>query len=125
VSKKVSSRWEKPGHPSDPAEVLILETSSLAVVREHYLRADIPCGSLLCEKCDPLYTIQNQGQLALPDADEDGASSSTAIKHKLAPLLSVQGRRWEETDKGHYLVIDTNVALHQVHVSFKLLVTYY
>ena len=60
----------------------------IKIVREHYLRDDITCGSEICEKCDV-----TTGQTPLP--------SSPALKSKLC-------------GDPHYLIPDTNVVLHQV-----------
>ena len=82
-------------------------------MKEHYLRSDIPCGSKLCNDCKPLYAILGEGALALPETDGDEGRSRRNVR--LAPILSAKGRQWEGSqDKGHYLIIDTNVALHQV-----------
>ena len=57
------------------------------VVREHYLRDDLSCGSTLCSSC-PHLTEAKLGKLQ--------AAESTLVPN------------------AHYLVIDTNIALHQV-----------
>lgn len=58
----------------------------LKVVREHYLRDDIWCGSKLCKKC----------------------------KHE-APILEISPKSPSELfTSPHYLVPDTNVVIHQV-----------
>lgn len=93
-----------------------------SVVREHYLRSDIPCGSELCEKCEPLYSALADGQLSLPSHEDDDMEGSSASRGKRAagmgPLLSREGRKrtsgGKTDEKGHYLIIDTNVALAQV-----------
>ena len=59
----------------------------IKVVREHYLRDDLSCGSLLCDKC--------------PHLSPAKLSKKQNAESSLFP-------------KAHYLVIDTNVALHQV-----------
>ena len=59
----------------------------IKVVREHYLRDDLSCGSLLCDKCPHLSPA------------------------KLSELQKAESSLFP---KAHYLVIDTNVALHQV-----------
>ncbi|UYV79580.1 DIS3 [Cordylochernes scorpioides] len=58
----------------------------LKIVREHYLRSDIPCSSAICEECDQ----------ELCKLESEGKSKSTLI-----PTF-------------HYIVPDTNVILHQV-----------
>ena len=59
----------------------------IKVVREHYLRDDLSCGSKLCNTC--------------PHLSPSKLSAKQNAVSKLVP-------------KPHYLVIDTNVALHQV-----------
>jgi exosome complex exonuclease DIS3/RRP44 len=66
---------------------LIIPGKVLKVVREHYLRDDLWCGSHLCKIC---------GQENSEVLDKSPVSSSTLC------------------DFPHYLVIDTNVVLHQV-----------
>jgi len=61
----------------------------IKVVREHYLRDDLSCGSLLCDKCPNIAP---------------------------AKLGALQKAESSAETKPHYLVIDTNVALHQVIV---------
>ncbi|XP_060878753.1 exosome complex exonuclease RRP44 [Metopolophium dirhodum] len=58
----------------------------LKIVREHYLRDDIGCGSKICKKC----------------------------KHNSErPLVKHQSINTDFQDK-HYLLVDTNVVLHQI-----------
>lgn len=90
-------------------------------MREHYLRSDIPCGSQLCDKCEPLYSALADGQLSLPSHEDDamdGASTSKRRSAASSPVLSREGRKrtslGKTDEKGHYLIIDTNVALAQV-----------
>ncbi|XP_052815273.1 exosome complex exonuclease RRP44-like [Mya arenaria] len=64
--------------------------SILKIVREHYLRDDISCGSALCEKC----LHEPKG----PSLEESPVNQSTLF------------------DKHHYLIPDTNVVLHQIDV---------
>jgi len=59
----------------------------LKVVREHYLREDLWCGSVLCGECGE----ENSAIL------ESAPTSSSSL-----------------CDFPHYIVIDTNVVLHQV-----------
>lgn len=59
----------------------------LKIVREHYLREDIGCGSVACRKCDS----ENEKPL-----QKDFASASEVVQ------------------QAHYVVPDTNVVLHQV-----------
>lgn len=60
----------------------------LKIVREHYLRDDLSCGSELCNVCDSKVAIL------------DKVPSSTSQKYA-AP---------------HYLLIDTNIILEQMDV---------
>lgn len=65
----------------------------LKIVREHYLRDDLSCGSELCTKC-PSETLKTiKGRL-----DSKPVSHSSLV-----------------TDP-HYLVPDTNIILHQVNL---------
>lgn len=61
----------------------------LKIVREHYLRDDITCGSEICEKCD------NKSARPL---QENPVNKSDVCKSP------------------HYLIPDTNVVLHQIDV---------
>ncbi|OQR77660.1 exosome complex exonuclease RRP44-like [Tropilaelaps mercedesae] len=61
----------------------------LKIVREHYLREDIGCGSGACLKCDNSYPRPLQ---------KDFKSASEVVKHP------------------HYVVPDTNIVLHQMDV---------
>jgi hypothetical protein len=78
------------------------------VLREHYLRSDIPCGSLLCDTCDEFYGASLRPTLAT--VEQDSPRSKTE-----RPLLSIKGRPARKgATRGHYLILDTNVVLHQV-----------
>ena len=61
----------------------------IKVVREHYLRDDLSCGSTLCQVCPNLSP---------------------------AKLGDMQKAESALVPNPHYLVIDTNVALHQVNI---------
>ena len=77
------------------------------------MRSDIPCGSKLCDKCDPFYAALDAGEVMLPGTD--GEETRGIFKTRLMPILSQRGRESGGLrKKGHYLIIDTNVALHQV-----------
>lgn len=66
------------------------------IVREHYLRDDIPCGSQACEACDEYY---------LPDP-------SGLVK---PPILSSMPLKIEKDGIGqHYVIPDTNVVLNAI-----------
>lgn len=60
----------------------------VTVIRERYLRNDIPCGSAFCEEC-----LDESQKPVLP---RQGFTSSTLVP------------------QGHYVVPDTNAFLHQV-----------
>lgn len=90
----------------------LTHSTPTTVVREHYLRSDIPCGSELCQRCVPLYEALADGQLTLPNDEDD---MDTKLQKRVSPVLGRKGRIIREGDStGHYLIIDTNVALHQV-----------
>lgn len=63
---------------------------SIQIVREHYLRDDIFCGSEFCKICDH-------------DSHDRILSARPVSKSSLYPFA-------------HYLVLDTNVVLDQIHV---------
>ncbi|VEU21265.1 DEKNAAC102143 [Brettanomyces naardenensis] len=66
------------------------------VVREHYLRDDIPCSSMACRECDEYYT---------PDANGE-------MRH---PVLSDSPLDLQSDGIGkHYLMVDTNVVLNAI-----------
>ncbi|XP_075146089.1 exosome complex exonuclease RRP44-like protein Dis3 [Haematobia irritans] len=62
----------------------------LKIVREHYLRIDLGCGSDICHRCQQ---------------EEDGV-----------PLRGDRMNRSSLFDFPHYIVLDTNVVLHQIDV---------
>ena len=61
----------------------------LKIVREHYLRDDIWCGSTICDGCD----------------------------HEKTALTENPGLNASICNCQHYLLPDTNVVLHQVRIS--------
>ena len=64
-----------------------------AVVRETYQRNDVPCGCIACEAC------------------------ASFIEHGTPPpILDQHGTQNTYTRKKHYVVVDTNVILHQMDV---------
>lgn len=65
------------------------------IVREHYLRDDIGCGSKVCKKCK--------------HNDEKPLEENTSVVNT------------GFSDK-HYLLVDTNVVLHQVLYVFALII---
>lgn len=68
--------------------------NALKVVREHYLRDDIPCYSRLCNKC----------QLILK-ADAHGKLPEIILSE--TPTKTLSG-------DSHYLIVDTNIVLHAI-----------
>lgn len=69
--------------------------SAMKVVREHYLRDDIPCYSQACTHC-----------LDMVKTDSDGHTPNFTL---LASPVSTK-----DGVKGHYLVVDTNIVLHAI-----------
>lgn len=67
---------------------------AIKVVREHYLRNDIPCFSQACNKCQDLLK-----------ADATGVLPKLVLSEQPAKLKS--GER-------HYIVLDTNIVLHAI-----------
>ncbi|CAO1624165.1 unnamed protein product [Sympodiomycopsis kandeliae] len=65
----------------------------LRVSRERYLRDDISCGSLSCVECKRI---------------------SAKYPELPTPCLSSQGNSNESVSGNHYLVLDTNIILHQM-----------
>ncbi|EIW68849.1 hypothetical protein TREMEDRAFT_63316 [Tremella mesenterica DSM 1558] len=63
----------------------------LSVLRERYVRDDIPCGFSSCQSCSP---FPNQ--------------------RPVLPLKGYLGHTTLTSTCGHYLVIDTNIVLHQM-----------
>ena len=64
-----------------------------AVVRETYQRDDVPCGCIACEAC------------------------ASFVEHGTPPpILDPHGTQNTYTRKKHYVVVDTNVILHQMDV---------
>lgn len=83
------------------------------MLREHYLRPDIPCGSKLCADCADLYELAIQQEANL-QSDSDTITNPSAT-------LSRSGRtpNAASNNANHYILPDTNVFLHQV-ISFLL-----
>ena len=73
----------------------------LKVLRETYHRDDIPCGSVACATCDASVY------------EAECAGTSMPMRH---PVLDKQGTANNYGGKPHYVVIDTNVVLHQMDV---------
>ncbi|GME84454.1 unnamed protein product [Ambrosiozyma monospora] len=71
---------------------------ALKIVREHYLRDDIPCSSQSCDKCTDFYFLDaSTGELTKP------VLSDTP--------LDLKGK----ADIGkHYVILDTNVVLNAI-----------
>lgn len=72
--------------------------NALKVVREHYLREDIPCNSKGCEICANLYVAGPTGEIPHPVLSSDP--------------LNIKS---EKIGK-HYLVIDTNIVLNAIDI---------
>lgn len=68
--------------------------NALKVVREHYLRSDIPCYSKTCSTCPTIIKPDSNGNLPTPILSE-------------SPNKTTSG-------KAHYLVVDTNIVLHAI-----------
>jgi exosome complex exonuclease DIS3/RRP44 len=80
----------------------------LKIVREHYLRDDIGCGSELCEDC------QDSDENDDVNMEVDGNSSSKTSKFS---QLSETPKSVSSVYKDpHYLVLDTNIILNQMDV---------
>lgn len=84
------------------------------VVREHYLRDDIPCGIVNCRQCRPLYqNITDQGGHTFVDANphegENDLKKPTLNPLKISLLNS-------SINAPHILVPDTNIFLHHMDV---------
>lgn len=71
---------------------LIKYSILIQIVREHYLRDDIGCGSKLCKKC-----VKYNSEKPL---EENISVENTSFASK------------------HYILVDTNVVLHQVFITF-------
>ncbi|XP_050397499.1 exosome complex exonuclease RRP44 [Patella vulgata] len=80
----------------------------LKVVREHYLRDDITCGSQHCTKCD--HNVQTENSA---DTDSD---SYNADNFKTQPLVISPPSNSVLCSSSHYVIPDTNVVLHQIDV---------
>ncbi|CAK9436797.1 uncharacterized protein LODBEIA_P13190 [Lodderomyces beijingensis] len=65
---------------------------ALKIVREHYLRKDIPCYSVACTKCQNIIKPNAEGELP-------------------KFILSSQPAKTKDK-KPHYVVLDTNIVLH-------------
>lgn len=78
------------------------------VLREHYLRDDIPCGVAGCQSCG------GDGNAA-DDIDllGDGTSAGTGAQ---AHAARMQTQLSAEPARGQYAVFDTNILLHQMDV---------
>ena len=107
----------------------------IKVLREHYLRPDIPCGSAYCDVCieQGLYDQQVQQTLAGTSRDPATLAAGSSLDHdemdtsrrakrlkrggnQAGPVLSRNGRDPISAlpMKRHYLLLDTNIVLHQV-----------
>lgn len=58
------------------------------VVREHYLRTDIPCGSELCSECSVLISQQSLNGIPFPRCfNVDRYSNTTPLNTSLTPTI--------------------------------------
>ncbi|GAA95499.1 uncharacterized protein L969DRAFT_101606 [Mixia osmundae IAM 14324] len=84
----------------------------IKVIREQYLRNDLPCGSLCCRDCGSLYVPDDVPRLNMTAQERAGRRAQDDVQ---GPVLSSQGRPpLQGSSASHYLVIDTNIALHQM-----------
>lgn len=72
--------------------------NAIKVVREHYLRDDIPCFSKACELCSDCYKAGPSGEIPHPILSE-------------SPLELKQNKIGK-----HYLVVDTNIVLNAIDI---------
>lgn len=72
----------------------------LKILRECYLRDDIPCGSQACQRCQHLH------------ADMQQQARDSGLQKKI--LLDPAGLKNNMVDRHHYLILDTNAFLHQM-----------
>jgi len=77
----------------------------MKIVREHYLRDDIKCGSPPCLICYP--EIE---EISMDMTEPEAKIEPTKLSNLISINFSGQQRQ-------HYLVPDTNVVLHQVELS--------
>lgn len=72
---------------------------ALKIVREHYLRNDIPCYSSACTHCQ---------EIVKPDANGN------------LPRFILSANPAKTTDgKPHYVILDTNIVLHAMILAFE------
>ena len=85
------------------------------------MRSDIPCGSLVCAFCDELYQASLPPSLATESEGVDTVYHTTKRYRGSEAVLSLEGRpALDSKGKRHYLVLDTNVVLHQVSLTLRL-----
>lgn len=85
------------------------------VLREHYLRTDIPCGSFECSDCSRISYEQLKSLPSATHSDDDPSISLGSKKRRKVMLLTESGRTGHRVFRGgHYLLIDTNVVLRQI-----------
>jgi hypothetical protein len=102
-ARRPEAPWSKVPHASWPPPKLTVRIVS--VLREHYLRPDVPCGAALCEECSDLY-----GQAPTLTGQSKPSTSK--------PVLSQAAREPTTAHKSrHYLILDTNILLHQVSIA--------
>jgi hypothetical protein len=107
------------------------------VVREHYLRDDISCGSRACDRCEhltpPILSTKQEGaakgcDALYSDADNqqqqqqqqqqeqaDTANGTADINVEQETLIHEEDiDDMVTTSVGEYVILDTNVVLHQI-----------
>lgn len=86
------------------------------VVREHYLRDDIICGSALCAPCKQISDQLQADVRAQTVASEADKSTSTPTPSKAKLSSSFKSSSSSSSDDGSelYIIVDTTVALQQM-----------
>lgn len=79
-----------------------------AVIRERYLRSDVPCGIESCPVCAETPT------LSLISENAEGNRPRSGRVHKLLPARGCAPAADTRFPGGHFVVLDTNVVLHQL-----------
>lgn len=83
----------------------------LKIVREHYLRDDISCGHIDCQKCSEMTscvmeTDDDSGDVVRP-GDNLKQASTTNLASDLTTVIEGHAEK-------HIIIPDTNVVIHQV-----------
>ena len=82
------------------------------VLREHYLRDDLPCGLASCAKCPALLDADATNASSAAAASAVAAASAASSLPAPAPTAVVPLS--SEPAAGAFAVLDTNVALHEM-----------